>query len=124
MQAQIYSQVLCCAYTRACLFFTVTSLASGTPVTRLPHTVLECMSLMGPKQSLYLSAQREFVYAMYVKMKDKDGTQFTLFVNYYSLAPDTTIDTSVHQVFEEKRSLNFNYLFWPPEAIAIVPVSI
>lgn len=82
------------------------------------------MSLMGPKQSLYLSEQQELVSATYVKMKDKDGTQFPLFVNYYSLAPDTTIDTSVHQVFEEKGSLNFNYLFWPPEAITIVPFSI
>lgn len=82
------------------------------------------MSLMGPKQSLYLSAQQEFVSATYVKMKDKDGTQFTLFVNYYSLVPDTPIDTSVHPVFEEKGSLNFNYLFWSPEAITIVPFSI
>ena len=57
-------------------------------------------------------------------MKDRDGIQFTLFVNYCSLALNTTINMSVHQVFEEKGSLNFIYLFQSPETITIVPFSL
>jgi len=59
-----------------------------------------------------------------MKMKDKDGTQFTLFSDYYSLAPDTAVNTSVHQVLEEKGALSFIYRFQPPATITIVPFSL
>lgn len=88
------------------------------------HNLLQNMSLMGPKESLYSSAQQDLVSATYIKMKDNDRTQFTLFVNYCSLAPDITINVSVRQVFEENGSLNFIYLFQSPETITVVPLSL
>lgn len=63
------------------------------------------MSLMGPKQSHYLSAQ-EILFMQYaLKLKTKKET------------------VSVHQVFEEKVSLNFIYPFQSSDTITIVPLS-
>lgn len=78
---------------------------------------------MGPKQSPYLSAQQDLVYTIYIQMKDNKETEVVLFVNCSSLAPDTAINMSAHQVFEEKVSLNFIYQFQSSETITVVPLS-
>lgn len=58
-----------------------------------------------------------------LKWKTKKETKFILFINCSSLVPDTTVSMSVHQVFEEKVSLNFIYQFQSPETITIAPLS-
>lgn len=58
-----------------------------------------------------------------LKWKTNKETKFILFVNCSSLAPDTTINMNVHQVFEEKVPLNFIYQFQSPEILTIVPLS-
>lgn len=57
-----------------------------------------------------------------LKWKTNKETKFKLFVNCSSLVPDTTINRSVHQFFEEKVSLNFIYRFQSPETITIAPL--
>lgn len=95
------------AYTRVCSFFTFVPChwSSLHPFAALRYR----MSLMGPKQSHYSSAQQDLVYAIYIEIKDKEGNKIILYVTCSSLVPDTTVNMSVHQVFEEKVSLNFIY---------------
>lgn len=52
----------------------------------------------------------------------KEEKKIILFFNCSSLAPDTTINMSVHQVFEEKVSLNFIYLFQSPETTTYLAI--
>lgn len=77
---------------------------------------------MGPKKSRYLSAQQDLVYAINTEMNDKGGKKNYTFFNCSSLAPDATINMSVHQVFEEKVSLNFIYLFQSPETTTYLAI--
>lgn len=80
------------------------------------------MSLMGPKQSRYLSAQQDLVYAINIETNDKGGNKIYTFFNCSFLASDATINMSVHQVFEEKVSLNFIYLFQSPETTTYLAI--
>lgn len=80
------------------------------------------MSLTGPKQSRYLSAQQDLVYAINIEMNDKGGNKIYTFFNCSFLASDATINMSVHQVFEEKVSLNFIHLFQSPETTTYLAI--
>lgn len=107
---------------RVCSFFTVSSLATAVPCTHLLCFVIEWV--WWDQNNLLTYHHNRILFMQYtLKWKTNKETTFILFVNCSSLAPDTTINVSVHQVFEEKVPLNFIYWFQSPETLTIVPLS-